>query len=233
MNKAQSFGDLEAILRGRKHYEIIDFPFARSDTENTLKVAVKVLSQKEIEDSYLYADIKYRNRFPDEKDFRSMPGHMRELERQILYRAIVQIPAIDEETQKITFEKFFPNPEAIGDLLSIDQTTILMSYYNETQEKFSPAAAIKSEEDFLEVIEHCKKKSIRGLSLSMLELEMLVDFLVKNPSILLKDSGTSSSPSKNSEENGNSKPSTTPKEETEKNLNEEENNKSPRVEFKT
>ena len=229
-----TFADLEKVLRGRKHYEIIDFPGKDVD----MKVAVKVLSQKEIEDCYLFADITYRKKLPDDQEFRGTPSYSRELERQILFRAIIQVPYINEETQESVMKSFFPNSDIIGNLLSIDDIVTLMSYYNDTQEKFSPASSIKSEDDFNTIIDECKKKSIRGLSLSTYELEMLVDYLIANPEKLLKDNGSTSTLSKTSNENMNQEPTNKLKQETQDQENGNDpqqtpNKTSTQVEFKT
>lgn len=196
-----SFKDLQKISQGRKHYEVRYFP--GKDMSEDHKIAVKVLSQAEIGEAYDAADRKIISNETERSKFdmlRSSSAYGRELERQILFRCIYTVPYFNEDTQREHMEPFFPSSDVIGKVLTLDETSVLMEYYNEIQERFSPTYSIKTEEDFTVIVEEIKKKSVRGMSLNMYELTGLVDYLVKNPEILLKDSGSTSSPSNKQEE---------------------------------
>lgn len=186
MEQQFTFDDLQAIMRGRKHFEEFDFPGFPE-----IRIAIRVLSQRDIQDIARTTDVIVgRVKKENDEDLRNSVLYSKEIERQILSKAVVQIPMQDPETGDYVFSKFFNSADEVGKL---DQSIIndLFEKYNIVQEKYSPQTRIQTEEDFEKLIEQIKKKSAIGLSLSTYALQMLVDFLVKNPEILLKDNGSS------------------------------------------
>lgn len=195
-----SYSDLKKMMRGRKHFEIIDFPGFPE-----VKIAVKILGQKELEDCARACDLVINKLKQDHGDVSSNSVYVREMERQVLFRSIMQVPELDTRTDEYNFIRFFPDADCIGEICTLDTVEMLMQAYNANQEKYSPAQTIKTAEDFENIIEEVKKNSIRGLSLSTHDLMTLVDILVKTPEILQKDSGSLSLPSKDSSQNTNEK----------------------------
>lgn len=186
MEQQFTFDDLQAIMRGRKHFEEFDFPGFPE-----IRIAIRVLSQRDIQDIARTTDVIVgRVKKENDEDLRNSVLYSKEIERQILSKAVVQIPMQDPETGDYVFSKFFNSADEVGKL---DQSIIndLFEKYNIVQEKYSPQTRIQTEEDFEKLIEQIKKKSAIGLSLSTYALQMLVDFLVNNPEILLKDNGYS------------------------------------------
>lgn len=197
-----TFEDLRKILRGRKHYEIYDFPGTKDS--DALKIGIRVLSQNDVDTAYQIAEQKILFKNKDKKVDLADASLNRELERQILYRSIISIPS-EEEIESGEYTKFFPSSETIGELLSIDEVSHLMQLYNSVQEKYSPVYSLKDEKDFENLVETLKKKSVRGLCLNTYELEGLVDFLIANFVTLPKDNGISSSPLNQSNKNESKK----------------------------
>lgn len=197
-----SFEDLKNIMRGRKHFEEFKFP-----GEDEIRIAVRVLTSQEIEDTQYKAEIIVKRKYPEIKteDLKSSIPFIKELERQILFNAIVKVPLQDSVSGEFVFDKFFNSVDEIG-LIEQSRIESLFEYYHLVQEKYSPHMTIKNEGDFENLIEEIKKNSIVGLSLSTPVLQMLLDFLVKNPTILLKDSGLLSQPSKQGKESLKKKP---------------------------
>lgn len=187
MEQQFTFDDLQAIMRGRKHFEEFEFPGF-----SEIRIAIRVLSQRDIQDIARTTDVIVgRIKKENDEDLRNSVVYSKEIERQILSKAVVQLPMQDPETGEYVFRRFFNSADEVGQL---DQSIIndLFEKYNVVQEKYSPQTRIQTEEDFEKLIEQIKKKSVIGLSLSTYALQMLVDFLVKNPEILLKDNGSSS-----------------------------------------
>lgn len=187
MEQQFTFDDLQAIMRGRKHFEEFEFPGF-----SEIRIAIRVLSQRDIQDIARTTDVIVgRIKKENDEDLRNSVVYSKEIERQILSKAVVQLPMQDPETGEYVFRRFFNSADEVGQL---DQSIIndLFEKYNVVQEKYSPQTRIQTEEDFENLIEQIKKKSVIGLSLSTYALQMLVDFLVKNPEILLKDNGSSS-----------------------------------------
>lgn len=178
-----SFDQLRGIMRGNKQVDIIDFP------GTNMKVGIRVLSQYEIDRCWYDAELKF-SKDPNysTQNFRELISFSKELERQQLYRAVVQVP----ESSESPLVKFFPNPEAVGEI-SQDLTVLLLTKYNETQDRYNPAVGIKSPEDLDKLYEAVKKNSAIGLYLNTLDLLTLVDYLVAKLETLQKDSGSSSS----------------------------------------
>lgn len=197
-----SFEDLKNIMRGRKHFEEFKFP-----GEDEIRIAVRVLTSQEIEDTQYKAEVIVKRKYPEIKpdEIKSSVPFIKELERQILFNAIVKVPLQDSVSGEFVFDKFFGSVDDIG---LVEQSSIesLFEYYHLVQEKYSPHMTIKSEEDFENLLEEIKKNSIVGLSLSIPVLQMLLDFLVKNPEILLKDNGSSSQHLKQEKESLKKKP---------------------------
>jgi CO dehydrogenase/acetyl-CoA synthase alpha subunit len=73
---------------------------------------------------------------------------------------------------------------------------MLIEQYNEVQEKYAPALKIKTSEDFDNLIEEIKKKSLLGMSLNSYTLRELVVYMTQRITKLQKDNGTTSSQSK-------------------------------------
>lgn len=201
MEQQFTFDDLQAIMRGRKHFEEFEFPGF-----SEIRIAIRVLSQKDIQDIARTTDVIVgRIKKENDEDLRNSVVYSKEIERQILSKAVVQLPMQDPETGEYVFRKFFNSADEVGQL---NQSIIndLFEKYNVVQEKYSPQTRIQTEEDFEKLIEQIKKKSAIGLSLSTYALQMLVDFLVKNPEILLKDNGSSLQQSKTESQNLKKKP---------------------------
>lgn len=181
-NEIFSFEQLQGIMRGDRQVDIINYP----GTEK--KIGIRVLTQHEIDRCWYDAELKFsKDSNYHGKNFRDTITFAKELERQQLYRAIVRAP----ESSETPISRFFPDPESVG-LVSQDIIALLLSKYNETQDRYNPVAGIKEEADLERLYEEVKKNSAIGLYLSTLDLVTLVDFMVRKLDKLQKDNGSSS-----------------------------------------
>lgn len=186
MSDVFSYEQLQGILKGNQHFEVVDFPGVEG-----VSVALKVLSQYEVDLCWRDAELKFlRGAEFKKEDFRETMTFNKEVERQLLYRAVMQVP----EAAEAPLNRFFPDSDAVG-IISQDALALLIGKYNEIQEKFNPGTKITSPEDLERIFEEVKKKSAIGLYLNTLELVALIDFIVQNYDFSPKDNGSSSQPS--------------------------------------
>jgi hypothetical protein len=195
--EAFSADTLKKMLRGTRNFKIYPFPGYREH-----KIAIKMLTQKETDDvefsTVAKLDRKLLVKSDSEKKDNMYPRQLpksqlielNEKNRQLIYRFLIRVPT-EEEQETGNFKKFFNSPEQVGEILNVDQVNILIDYYFQFQEEFSPVKTLKDYDDFENLIKNIKKNSTASLYLSTFELNGLVDFMVANPLILLKVNGIS------------------------------------------
>jgi len=183
-----SYEELQKLKLGTKNFETFVFP----GTEN-FKVSVRVLSQDEITEC-----VSRGRRRAQDKYFEPSPNDIMDcqIQYQILYSTL---SAKDNET------RFFPDINAVSSETA-DTLATLYGYYEQVQHNSSPIEELESEEDFEKMVESIKKNSARGMSLSIHTLRKLVIFMAQILETSPKDSGSTSTPSKASEETTKSEP---------------------------
>lgn len=147
---------IQRILRGRREFVRIKFP-----GEAKVEIALRILVDSEIDDARLEAAAYCRKRGVDlEKD----PDFLdREVERQIVWRAIYDVDTLGSENP----HPFFPSD---GDVRGLDSTTVraLFEAYLAHQESLFPSIRL-SEEEVADLVEALGKERTTEALLSGLE----------------------------------------------------------------
>ena len=181
MQKWLSFSQIKEMRRWTETYMEFLFPYSKD-----IGIRIRVLTQDEILMAHIYAKKKAKSLLPEWEV--ASPDILVDLAtRYLLQKAVI---VSDEEKTS-----FFSNIEEVWEL-SKDEALMLVEQYNEVQEKYAPATEIKTSEDFDNLIEEIKKKSLLGMSLNSYTLRELVAYMTVRITKLQKDNGTISSPSK-------------------------------------
>ena len=190
--KQLSYADLMKMREGDQAIDTYFFP------GTDIKILVRVLNQGTIIRAESRGTAQAREILSDINDKtgddKESPNHMlltQCIASEYLYEAIY----IYNDDEKLN-EKFFDSPSDIENL-TVDERNLLLDFYTETQENYSPVHKIKTDEDFEVLIEEVKKKSVAGMSLSSYILRKLLLYLIKNSQKSQKGNGTGTMQSKN------------------------------------
>lgn len=178
MEQGYTFAELMKIKRGTTNREIFDFPF-----NPTIKIWIRVLTQDEILKAWVFWR-QEAEKLNCKDDF------------QVVYAftnmELLRLACYEWDTEM----RFFKSIDEVW-MLSFDESEALFNLYWKTQERFAPINQVKTEEDFMELIEEVKKKWVGGSSLSSYTIERLLHTLIAKLEKLQNDNGSSSMPWKN------------------------------------
>lgn len=167
---------LAAILRGRRAFRVIDFPGA--PPEAGVKIAVRVLTEAELDSCRLQSQVKLRSFCETRKwDPTTVvdidPGLVsRYSEREIVWSAFYDPETIDKEQP----DRFF---QTVRDVESLDATSLtrLHEAYNEHQEWAAPLHRM-TEEEVQGMIEQLGNAQSAPAELHRCERSTLVRFVI-------------------------------------------------------
>jgi len=192
--KTLSYEDIRNLRIGKKGYDTFNFPFMPD-----VPISIRVLSQDDI----IKASANWRYQAKQELKDPTNQDSMDFGARELLFQAVMKHNGEGEEPT----ERFFGSSKEVWEL-SMDEIVMLLQYYNEVQEKYTPLNEATTSEEMEELIEEVKKKSPRGMSLSTPTLRKLVFFMGETLGNWQKVSESTYSQLSKSEENTKSKPST-------------------------
>jgi hypothetical protein len=143
-----SFNDerVRAIVLGARAFRTIPFP-AQANADNGIEVAVRCLSESELDACRIEAQRELRDRAKtrawDPASTADVDPDLltRLIERQVVWRAFYDTATIGSETPS----PFFPTPRDV-ETLDSTTTTNLMHAYLEHQEWINPRAGLSDEE---------------------------------------------------------------------------------------